>query len=57
MESGIANSVGSRARFVNGDTFLYKLSNRAFYPIRDAQGQPTLAAELLGSYSGSERTE
>lgn len=57
MENGIANSQDLRARFVDGDSFLYKLSNRAFYPNRDPQGRSTLAAELLGSDFGSEHSE
>lgn len=57
LEGGMTATRESRERFIDGGSFLYKLSNRASYPMKDEFGRPTLAAELLGPDFGGGRDE
>lgn len=48
-EAGAVQDSELGAKFLEGDSFLYKLSNRAYGPRAGEAGRAALAAELLGS--------
>lgn len=47
LESGMQSSGEIHARFVDGESFAYKLSNRAYYPIHDRRGRKAVAADFF----------
>lgn len=47
MERGVADTQGEEKRFFDSDTWFYKLSWRANYPMKTPDGQPTLGASII----------